>query len=406
MRSWIAAVGNFSVQYNLGVAGVVHQIMKSHDDAVGPQTTPDYPEPDWLKYSLLGVVFVGNVIGMVSFGRYVDQVGPRKAMLTTLGFVLAGSVGSALLPFGSPSMIYFIICCCRFILGIGVGGIYPVGAVTASETPSTDTKELANRIGKAFIWQMPGAITPYIVASMLLRMEAYPGITAFQFRFLFFLGAVPAAAVFLLTYLQPVEAAPAPSPVSRLPGSIGNNSSASDAQRSGVLFGTASAWFLFDVVFYGTVIFLPTITEKIFANDQATLLEMTNFSLCLICMMIPGAVLTVVALKYVPAKMVCVIGFWGMGFTYLIVSILDPLLSGSTGFVMFLLFGTNLMAVNFGPNVCTYILPMLYFPRDVRGKYHGISAALGKAGAAVGTFMLKKNVQFRMKNHKIRINIQ
>ena len=140
-------------------------------------------------------------------------------------------------------------------------------------------------------------------------------------------------------------------------------------------------------MFYGTVIFLPTITEKIFANDSATLAEMMNFSLCLICMMVPGAVLTVIALKYIPAKMVCVIGFWGMGFTYLIVSILDPLLTGSTGFVMFLLFGTNIMAVNFGPNVCTYILPMLYFHRDVRGKYHGISAAWGKAGAAVGTFM-------------------
>ena len=54
---------------------------------------------------------------------------------------------------------------------------------------------------------------------------------------------------------------------------------------------------------------------------------------------------------------------------------------------MFVLFGTNMTAVCFGANMGVYVLPMLHFERDVRGKYHGISSAAGKFGAAVGTFL-------------------
>ena len=51
-----------------------------------------------------------------------------------------------------------------------------------------------------------------------------------SFRRLHSLLFIVAQAVFILTYLQPVESAPAPSPVSRLPGSRGASSAAADTQ--------------------------------------------------------------------------------------------------------------------------------------------------------------------------------
>lgn len=39
---------------------------------------------------------------------------------------------------------------------------------------------------------------------------------------------------------------------------------------------------------------------------------------------------------------------------------------------------------DFGPNTTTFIIPAEIYPTDVRATCHGISAAFGKAGAAVG----------------------
>jgi len=39
--------------------------------------------------------------------------------------------------------------------------------------------------------------------------------------------------------------------------------------------------------------------------------------------------------------------------------------------------------------VTTYVCPAEAFPTRVRGTYHGISAAAGKVGAVIGTFMFQ-----------------
>jgi nitrate/nitrite transporter NarK len=52
------------------------------------------------------------------------------------------------------------------------------------------------------------------------------------------------------------------------------------------------------------------------------------------------------------------------------------------GFALF-----NLL-INMGPNATTFILPAELFPTDLRGSAHGLAAAAGKVGAAVGVFLL------------------
>lgn len=55
----------------------------------------------------------------------------------------------------------------------------------------------------------------------------------------------------------------------------------------------------------------------------------------------------------------------------------------------FVLFCIITFALNFGPNVGTYVLPTACYPVHVRGTFHGLSAACAKVGAMVGTFMYK-----------------
>ena len=55
--------------------------------------------------------------------------------------------------------------------------------------------------------------------------------------------------------------------------------------------------------------------------------------------------------------------------------------------VKFSLYCVLTCALNWGPNVSTYVAPASAFPTRVRGLFHGLSAASGKLGAVVGSFI-------------------
>ena len=56
-------------------------------------------------------------------------------------------------------------------------------------------------------------------------------------------------------------------------------------------------------------------------------------------------------------------------------------------YTKFALFCLLTASLNWGPNVATYVCPVQAFPPKVRGTFHGLSAAAGKLGAAVGAFL-------------------
>jgi MFS family permease len=211
------ALGNFSIQYNLSCAGIAVAIMKSCSDNVGGDCKGggDFPEPTWAKYVLMGTVFAGAVVGMLTMGYLGDALGRRKALALTLSLTVLGSLGSAILPWGSAEVVYGIIAACRFVLGVGVGGIYPLSATSCAES-SKDDGHQSKRVGWAFFWQVPGAMTPYLVALALFAIHGdasstaqggeggvvvsfFGGITSMQFRFIMGLGALPAAINLWLT---------------------------------------------------------------------------------------------------------------------------------------------------------------------------------------------------------------
>ena len=51
-----------------------------------------------------------------------------------------------------------------------------------------------------------------------------------------------------------------------------------------------------------------------------------------------------------------------------------------------ILYCLNYFFTEFGPNTTTFVMPAEIFPMSVRTTSHGISATVGKVGAAVGTF--------------------
>lgn len=134
---FIGAIGNLSVQYNLSCLGIAVACMRSYRGIPVPDGATDmvgdYPEPSWAAHALLGTVFAGAVAGMISMGYIGDHIGRRKGMVLTLSFVVVAALASALLTWGSSDSVYGVLALCRFVLGFGVGGIYPMAAATAAE---------------------------------------------------------------------------------------------------------------------------------------------------------------------------------------------------------------------------------------------------------------------------------
>ena len=88
-----------------------------------------------------------------------DVIGRNNAMTLTLGMVSIAAAMSAAISYGSPSAIYAIIIVTRFLLGIGVGGVYPLSATKAAEDGGDpDGKVDVTAASWAFFWQVPGSM--------------------------------------------------------------------------------------------------------------------------------------------------------------------------------------------------------------------------------------------------------
>ena len=64
-------------------------------------------------------------------------------------------------------------------------------------------------------------------------------------------------------------------------------------------------------------------------------------------------------------------------------------------YLLLFVFGLTFFFTNFGPNTTTFIYPSEIFPLSVRTTCHGMSAALGKVGAGLGSFcfpLLERNI--------------
>ena len=85
-----------------------------------------------------------------------DIFGRTEALFFTLSIATISSVGSALVPGGNATAIYSIIIGFRFLLGVGLGGVYPLSSTKAAEdSVSSNGKVNSVESAKSFFWQAP-----------------------------------------------------------------------------------------------------------------------------------------------------------------------------------------------------------------------------------------------------------
>ncbi|CAE7357407.1 PHT1-13 [Symbiodinium natans] len=367
-RAFASGCSNFSIQYNYQCASIAMAVMSTHNDLyVKNPLEADYPPPPWVHRWLLALVFGGSMAGMLCFGYLGDLLGHRQALLGTKGLVVLGALLCATLPEDAGDEFWHRLAAGRFLVGIGLGGAYPLSAACAGASGTSSD------VGQAFFWQTPGGVAPYLV--MLLLLVLLPGSTSSQFRLVLGLGALPAFLALSASWKE--ESAP---PVR----AAGNLSEALHSHRR-TLIGTAGTWFLFDVAAYGTVIFTPRILGHVFGESQS-LTSMALHSVLMLSFAIPATFLAVAVLPRVGARTLNALGLAIISVCFALFAAVAAACPDAHK-VLFALCCALCFGLNFGPSVATFVLPVELAPSELRSTFHGLSAAAGKSGALVGALL-------------------
>src|ERR1700689_4016352 len=170
----ISGMGFFTDAYDLFVIGVVMALLK----------------PIWhfgkLEESLIGsTALLAAAIGALLFGRIADMLGRKRIYGLEVLVLAAGAIGCAF----SPNIWWLIGL--RFILGIGIGGDYPVSGTIMSEYAGKDSRGML--VTLVFAMQAAGLILGPLFASAMLATNMSHDLI---WRLLLGFGALPALAVY------------------------------------------------------------------------------------------------------------------------------------------------------------------------------------------------------------------
>lgn len=151
------------------------------------------------------------------------------------------------------------------------------------------------------------------------------------------------------------------------------------------LLGCCAAWFLYDFVIYPFNLLAPTLVSG-FAKHQ-TLVQKIGYSGLVNGFAIPGSLFGAFLLDRIGRKETYALG-WAV-VTVFGFAIGGAMLSIRHTFPLFVvLYGIFQAFLSVGPGNCNFLVPSESFPTPLRGHFLGFAAAVGKAGAALGTTAL------------------
>lgn len=362
------AVGNLHGQYNFQSIAIALVVMQK-----------DHPATNLQSAMMLCIVFMGAVFGQLLFGYVGDLLGRNKAMFLTNFCCVLGAVGSAIFTGGSDDALYASIGAWRFLLGMGVGGVYPLSATSAAEeTGSTDPLARRKRVSWAFFWQVPGSTLPFLVAFILARM--FPDNLELQWRLTLGIGAIPAAIVMI--HSMGVEDS---KEFKASKTQVSFTHAVRKLEYWKKLIGTGGGWFCYDIVHYGPYLIAPVIIGDIFDTRDDESVETVAWQTSFANMIgVPGVLMCIGLYKYLGTKRQQFWGFLFIAASFVAMAALYGVVSDT---FLFFLFCVMTFGINSGPSVTTFVLPSETFPPEVRSTFNGLSAATGKTGATLATFL-------------------
>ncbi|GAA1885251.1 MFS transporter [Streptantibioticus ferralitis] len=337
---------------------------------------------------------IASFIGAIVFGRIADIVGRKRVYGIEALIMAVGAILTAL----APDFTWLLVT--RFILGIGIGGDYPISATIMTEYANRRSR--GRQVALMFSTYTAGQVVAFIVALTLLAAGVDHDLA---WRLMLGLGALPALAVLYNRRRMPEsprftaavvgDHERAASELNAFAAGAVRVTAAAPGQRQRLslreiltnrrlvvtLLGTAGAWFAYDVAVYGNSISQPEIVKSIAPNATASGVTAINLILAVL-FSVTGVVCCVLLMDRVSRKGLQIAGFLVSGAALLAIG----LVPGLTGSVLpfALVFGLASFGTTLGPNAGTMVLSAESFPVGMRTTGHGISAGFGKLGAYIG----------------------
>ena len=173
---FVSGMGFFTDAYDLFVIGIVVALIET-------QWKLSTHQVSWLNSATL----LASAFGAVIFGRVAYILGRKRIYGYEVLILAFGAIASAF----SPNYTFLLVS--RIVLGIGIGGDYPVSATIMSEYSSKSTR--GKMVGLVFSMQAAGLVVGPLLASILLASGLSDNLV---WRLLLGFGAIPGLAVYYL----------------------------------------------------------------------------------------------------------------------------------------------------------------------------------------------------------------
>ncbi|KAI0349738.1 inorganic phosphate transporter [Trametes cingulata] len=379
----------------------------------------------------------GVLFGQLLFGWLGDVLGRKRIYGMELILIIVATFGQTLCAPSIAVSVIGVLTFWRFMMGVGIGGDYPISAVISSEFSSV---YIRGRVMAAVFanqgWgQLSATLFSFIIVSayrhsflndtpsgviqsldqiwrLIIGLGCIPGAIALYFRL-----TIPETPRFTIDIERNIRQAGRDLSVILVesetytvdPDMVDQRISARQAtthdfrsyfakwENLKVLIGTAYSWFALDIAFYGLGLNSSIILSAIgFGSPKKGLSPPAEIYQNLHNASLGNLVLSVAGLVPGYWAAFVFIDRWGrkpiqfMGFAVLTVLFIimgaayHKMNESSGGRAMFVvLYCLANFFQNFGPNTTTFIVPGEVFPTRYRATAHGISAASGKFGAVV-----------------------
>ncbi|KAF9015243.1 MFS Git1p-like glycerophosphoinositol permease [Cyathus striatus] len=334
-------------------------------------------------------LLVGAIIGQVFVGIACDRLGRKVALVSTTALIVVGAIlaTAAHGAHGSPSGLFWFLTIARQVwlmrnkpglTGIGVGGEYPASSTSASEAANQNMLEIR---GPVFIMVTNFVLSfggPLAVSVFLIVLSA-AGQSHLQtvWRVCFGIGALLPLTVFYFRIRMLSSKLYQKGAIKRRVPYI-----LVLRRYWKSLIGTCGAWFLYDFVTFPNGVFSGTIISSVIRDGDIK--KTAEWQLLLGAIALPGVIVGAFLCNPLGRRNTMMLGFSGyltfgliIGLAYERITNIIPL------FVVF--YGLMQSFGNLGPGDMLGLVSAESYATPIRGTCYGLSAAIGKTGAAIGT---------------------
>ena len=333
-----------------------------------------------LKGRVSNAYLIGEIIGMLGFGFIIDRFGRKFGIVACTTLLILGIIISTAAHGTTETGLLWMILVGRGISGVGAGGEYPVcgtGATEAADESSYVRKHRGFLIGLIGDFAIDSGFVVAGIVIMIVMVAYHQQFSSGVWRVSFGLGIVLPLFVFYFRLKM-----------------LNSTQYKKHAMQKHIpyklvlkrywkpMVGTALCWFMYDFVSYPFGLFSSTVIGNLNPNNNT--FQNIGYGTVVNAFYLPGAFFGGYLMDKIGRKNTMMLGFFSQ-------AVLGFILGGALPkiqpiFPLFVvLYGIFNSLGEVGPGVATILCASESFPTPIRGHFLGFAAAVGKAGAAIGT---------------------